>query len=61
MGALLRFAFIPLFLLCNFDGGRLPVVFDNDAFPVVLVFLFGLSNGYISTMAMMFAPRSAII
>ena len=61
MGALLRLAFIPLFLFCNFDDGHLPVVFDNDAFPVVFVFLFGLSNGYISTMAMMFSPRSAIV
>ena len=60
--SVLRTLFIPLFLLCNYDkDNAIPVVFNNDAYPVIFVSLFGLSNGYISTMAMMSAPRSVIL
>ena len=56
--ALARIAFIPLFLLCNVQPrGHLPVVFNDDVVPIVLVWLFALSNGYLGTLCMMYGPR----
>mmetsp|Transcript_11400 Transcript_11400/g.18554 ORF Transcript_11400/g.18554 Transcript_11400/m.18554 type:complete len:460 (-) Transcript_11400:212-1591(-) len=54
--ATMRVVFIPLFLLCNVSDSQLPVVFKSDAFPIIFMIFFGLSNGYVSTLAMMFGP-----
>ena len=57
--AVLRFGFVPLFLLCNLEQSSSSVVqmvFDNDAVPVVLVGLMGFTNGYLGSLAMMTAP-----
>jgi equilibrative nucleoside transporter 1/2/3 len=54
--SLARFAFFPLFLLCNVDKTRLPVVFHHDAFPVCFMLLFAVSNGLTSTVCMMLGP-----
>ena len=55
--ALLRFAFFPLFMYCNVDHVNLVTVFDSDAYYIVFMVLFGLSNGYISTLCMIYGPR----
>jgi solute carrier family 29 (equilibrative nucleoside transporter), member 1/2/3 len=54
--AAMRVVFIPLFLLCNVSGTQLPVLFQADAFPVIFMVLFGLSNGYLCTLSMMLGP-----
>ena len=43
--ALSRVVFIPLFLFCNVSGTQLPVLFKSDAFPIIFMFFFGLTNG----------------
>jgi solute carrier family 29 (equilibrative nucleoside transporter), member 1/2/3 len=54
--ALCRVIFFPLFLFCNVSGSRLPVLFHSDAFPILFMIAFALSNGYVSTLSMMFGP-----
>lgn len=51
-----RVIFIPLFLFCNISGSQLPVLFHSDVFPIIFMILFALSNGYLSTLSMMFGP-----
>eukprot|EP00929_Paragymnodinium_shiwhaense_P086021 TRINITY_DN46499_c0_g1_i1.p1 TRINITY_DN46499_c0_g1~~TRINITY_DN46499_c0_g1_i1.p1 ORF type:complete len:567 (+),score=65.43 TRINITY_DN46499_c0_g1_i1:141-1841(+) len=67
-----RLALIPLLLACNvitsaagsIVAGSLPayeaghVVLDNDAWPLGLVALLGLSNGYAASCIMMRAPKA---
>jgi equilibrative nucleoside transporter 1/2/3 len=59
--SLLRFAFIPLFMMCNVNpydrSSSFPVVFESDAAYIVLMVLFSISNGYIASMSMMSAPQ----
>jgi len=61
---LARTAFIPLFLLCNiklgggadnFINGGVPL-FTSDWVPYLLMALMGISNGYYSTLLMMYGP-----
>jgi solute carrier family 29 (equilibrative nucleoside transporter), member 1/2/3 len=54
-----RLAFVPPLLLCRVDGSRLGTLLHNDAWPVVLVLLFGLSNGYLSSKCMIAGPACA--
>jgi equilibrative nucleoside transporter 1/2/3 len=56
---LLRVAFIPLFLLCNVNlpYRHIPSVIQTDVVPIVAESLLGLTNGYLSTLSMMYAPR----
>ena len=57
----LRLILIPLFLLCNVQvTGKpraIPVVFNNDAYPVVFNTILGLTNGYFGSLAMIFGPQ----
>ena len=57
----LRLILIPLFLLCNVQvTGKpraIPVVFNNDAYPVVFNTILGLTNGYFISLAMIFGPK----
>jgi len=57
--SLLRLAFIPLFLFCNVVVERkfTFLVFENEAFYIVFMALFALSNGYLSCICMMSAPQ----
>ena len=55
---LLRAAFIPAFLLCAVDGSKLPSPLSGDAWPELLLAAFGLTNGYLSSLAMMYGPSS---
>ncbi|KAK8751945.1 hypothetical protein OTU49_011201 [Cherax quadricarinatus] len=55
---LLRVVFIPLFLLCNHNpNSAIPTVFGHDAWYVVFMLLFSLSNGYCSSLCMMYGPK----
>jgi equilibrative nucleoside transporter 1/2/3 len=55
-----RLAFFPLFMFCNLqnDHGQTlsHVLFRNDVFPFVFIFLCAFTNGFLCTMAMMEYP-----
>lgn len=58
-----RFAFIPAVLFCNYQPGlagerSLPVLFHSDLLFMLLVALFGFTNGHLTSLAMMYAPKS---
>lgn len=53
---LARIVFVPLFLLCRVSESRLPLVFKSDAFPIVIMAIFSLTNGYLSSLCMMLGP-----
>ncbi|CAD5111441.1 DgyrCDS749 [Dimorphilus gyrociliatus] len=55
-----RIIFIPLFIFCNFQPRQhLNVYFDNDIAPAVIMVLFAFTNGYLSTLCMMYGPMNA--
>lgn len=57
---ILRVGFIPVFLLCNvLPRNHLPQypAFHNDYAPIIAMLFFGLSNGYLGTVCMMYGPR----
>ncbi|XP_045735147.1 equilibrative nucleoside transporter 3 isoform X1 [Mirounga angustirostris] len=56
---LLRTCLLPLFMFCNYQPrGRLHTVFfRSDLYPVLFTCLLGLSNGYLSTLALMYGPK----
>lgn len=45
--AVLRVAFIPIFLLCNVHPRHLPVVFESQYYYIAFMIAFGLTNGYL--------------
>ena len=59
LASAVRVAFVPLFMFCNrgpdFHPGW-PVLFAHDAYPILFMALFALSNGYVSTRLMMIGP-----
>ncbi|KDQ64899.1 hypothetical protein JAAARDRAFT_52826 [Jaapia argillacea MUCL 33604] len=58
--SLARTAFIPLFLMCNFQRpGSTPAatpIINSDILFFIILLLFGLSNGYVCSMSMISAP-----
>lgn len=54
---IIRLAFIPFFLFCNFNPKtrHWPVLIENDLVYMVGNVLLGLSSGYLSSLCMMFA------
>ncbi|XP_053519847.1 equilibrative nucleoside transporter 3 isoform X2 [Artibeus jamaicensis] len=55
---LLRTGLVPLFMFCNFQPRvHLQTVFPSDIYPVVFSSLLGLSNGYLSTLALIYGPK----
>ncbi|XP_054709130.1 equilibrative nucleoside transporter 3-like [Uloborus diversus] len=54
----LRILMIPYFMLCNYkpDKRQLPVLIDNDWAYFGMAVALGLSSGYYSSLAMMYAP-----
>lgn len=59
---LLRVAFPIMFLFCyTGDEGVVPNVFNNDIWPVFIMALFALSNGYLSSCMMMLGPKAVDI
>ncbi|XP_013908043.1 PREDICTED: equilibrative nucleoside transporter 3 [Thamnophis sirtalis] len=56
---LLRTLFIPVFMLCNFQPRVhiANVVFAHDVYPMVFVVFLGFSNGYLSTLSIIYGPK----
>ncbi|XP_067938783.1 equilibrative nucleoside transporter 3-like [Watersipora subatra] len=55
--SIIRLVFIPLFIMCNAQPrNNLPVWFNSDVYPIIIMVVFSLSNGYLSTLALMHAP-----
>ncbi|XP_053160488.1 equilibrative nucleoside transporter 1 isoform X2 [Hemicordylus capensis] len=53
-----RVVFIPLFMLCNVQPRHnLPVVFAHDAWYIVFMIFFSISNGYLASLCMGFGPK----
>uniref|UniRef100_H2ZTM4 Solute carrier family 29 member 2 n=1 Tax=Latimeria chalumnae TaxID=7897 RepID=H2ZTM4_LATCH len=56
-----RIVFIPLFMLCNVQNrSHLPVLFLNDAWFLVFMLLFSLSNGYLVSLIMCYGPMKVL-
>ena len=55
-----RVVFIPFFLYCNFDVNNRtsPVYFHSDWIYIIGVTIFAITQGYLSSLAVIFAPRS---
>lgn len=55
-----RLLFIPLFIFCNYRPSlrTWPIWFENHWFFIIFGFLMSLTNGYFSSVGMMYAPRS---
>ncbi|KAM4845739.1 equilibrative nucleoside transporter 2 [Thomomys bottae] len=57
----LRFLFVPLFMLCNVpERTRLPILFKQDAYFIVFMLHFAISNGYLVSLTMCLAPRQVL-
>ena len=52
----LRLVFIPLFLMCNNNLQAVPDYFEEDGYYIVFMLLFSISNGYLSSLCMMYGP-----
>lgn len=52
-----RLLFIPLLMLCNVKGSRLPHIFRHDCAFVTIMALFSFSNGYLASLCMAYAPQ----
>ncbi|KAJ6664711.1 hypothetical protein lerEdw1_006284 [Lerista edwardsae] len=58
---ILRTVFIPLFMLCNVQPREnLPVIFAHDAWYIVFMIFFALSNGYLASLCMCFGPKKVL-
>ncbi|XP_018408377.1 PREDICTED: equilibrative nucleoside transporter 2 isoform X2 [Nanorana parkeri] len=56
-----RFIFVPLFMFCNIDDRRyLTTFFYNDAWFVIFMMLFSVSNGYFVSLPMCLAPKKVL-
>lgn len=54
----LRVIFIPLFMLCNVQPrDYLPVIFSHDAWYIIFMIFFSISNGYLASLCMCFGPK----
>ena len=52
----LRIIFLPLFFFCNAQPRSVPVFFEEDAYFITFMALFGISNGYLGSLCMMYGP-----
>lgn len=54
----IRVVFIPLIFFCNIKPRvYTETIFDNDFCPLVFILTLGLTNGYFSTLCMMYGPK----
>ncbi|KAK7073048.1 hypothetical protein SK128_005811 [Halocaridina rubra] len=51
-----RVVFIPLLMLCHGENKTFPTVLDHDAYYIILLFFFAITNGYVGTLAMIYYP-----
>uniref|UniRef100_A0A8C4Y3H8 Solute carrier family 29 member 2 n=1 Tax=Gopherus evgoodei TaxID=1825980 RepID=A0A8C4Y3H8_9SAUR len=57
----LRFLFVPLLMLCQAEPRtRLPVLFHHDAWFILFMLPFSLSNGYFVSLTMCLAPKQVL-
>ncbi|XP_068532646.1 equilibrative nucleoside transporter 1 [Anas acuta] len=57
----LRVVFIPLFMLCNVQPRHyLPVFFSHDAWYIIFMIFFSISNGYLASLCMCFGPKKVL-
>ncbi|NXO02593.1 S29A1 protein, partial [Rhinopomastus cyanomelas] len=57
----LRVIFIPLFMLCNVKSrNHLPVIFFHDAWYIIFMIFFSISNGYLASLCMRFGPKKVL-
>lgn len=56
IATLARTIFFPAFMFCNVLDSQLPILFNNDAYPIVFMIFFALSNGYVATACMVIGP-----
>lgn len=58
---ILRLAYIPLFLLCNYQPANteriLPVYIYSDWVYLAIAVTMGFSSGYLSSLSMMYCPK----
>ncbi|XP_015278378.1 PREDICTED: equilibrative nucleoside transporter 3 [Gekko japonicus] len=56
---LLRTLLVPIFMLCNYQPRMYitRVLFAQDVYPVVFTVLLGFSNGYLSTLSIIYGPK----
>ncbi|KAI8332486.1 equilibrative nucleoside transporter [Chlamydoabsidia padenii] len=62
--SLLRTLFIPVFLVCNIvvsTERNLPVLIQSDLVYFLLIWIFSVTNGWISCLAMMAAPQQSYL
>uniref|UniRef100_A0A8D2QG97 Solute carrier family 29 member 1 (Augustine blood group) n=1 Tax=Zonotrichia albicollis TaxID=44394 RepID=A0A8D2QG97_ZONAL len=58
----LRVIFVPLFMLCNVQPRYyLPVVFSHDAWYIIFMIFFSISNGYLASLCMCFGPKKVLV
>ncbi|XP_077312340.1 equilibrative nucleoside transporter 2 isoform X2 [Lithobates pipiens] len=56
-----RFIFVPLFMFCNIDDRQyLTTFFYNDAWFIIFMILFSISNGYFVSLPMCLAPKKVL-
>ncbi|XP_040265435.1 equilibrative nucleoside transporter 2 [Bufo bufo] len=59
--AAIRFIFVPLFMLCHIqDHNYLPTFFKNDAWFIIFMIFFSVSNGYFVSLPMCLAPKKVL-
>jgi len=57
MLTILRFGFVPAFLLCNITQKHpLPVLIHSDEVFIALMAVFAITNGYIANISLIYAP-----
>lgn len=58
---ILRLAYLPLFLFCNYQPANtqriLPVYIHNDWIYLAIAITMGFSSGYLSSLSMMYCPK----
>ncbi|PVG01232.1 hypothetical protein CPB86DRAFT_727955 [Serendipita vermifera] len=56
--SIMRTGFIPLFLICNIQDtiSNTPLLINTDLGFFTIIALFGITNGYLGSLCMMFAP-----
>lgn len=55
--SIFRIAFLPLFLLCSSSNSGVSVSIETDAYPISLLFLLAITNGFMMNMCFMLFPR----